>query len=234
MSQPLDRRTLISAVIGFSLYLLLVPALMFLAAGTLDWPAAWSYTFILLVASLGSRLVVLKRNPDTLRERAQFGRGKGTQDWDRVLMPVVGIIGPIMVSIVAGLDYRFGWTGDFSPVVQWLAAGLVLVGLWLAIWAMIANRYFSASARIQTDREQTVVASGPYRMVRHPAYAGGVLAGVALPFMLATLWALIPAVLTAIGTILRTALEDRMLREGLPGYQTYAQQTRYRLLLQVW
>lgn len=108
MSQPLDRRTLISAVIGFSLYLLLVPALMFLAAGTLDWPAAWSYTFILLVASLGSRLVVLKRNPDTLRERAQFGRGKGTQDWDRVLMPVVGIIGPIMVSIVAGLDYRFG------------------------------------------------------------------------------------------------------------------------------
>lgn len=99
---------------------------------------------------------------------------------------------------------------------------------------MIANRYFSASARIQTDREQTVVASGPYRMVRHPAYAGGVLAGVALPFMLATLWALIPAVLTAIGTILRTALEDRMLREGLPGYQTYAQQTRYRLLPQVW
>ena len=99
---------------------------------------------------------------------------------------------------------------------------------------MVANRFFSAVVRIQTDRGQTVVTSGPYRLVRHPGYAGGMLAWLAAPLALDSLWALLPAALTALALVIRTILEDRMLHAGLPGYAEYAQRTRARLLPGVW
>jgi protein-S-isoprenylcysteine O-methyltransferase Ste14 len=79
-----------------------------------------------------------------------------------------------------------------------------------------------------------VVTAGPYRWIRHPGYAGGVVGHLALPLLLGSAWALIPGALTAGLTVLRTALEDRTLREELPGYAEYARQTRYRLLPGVW
>jgi protein-S-isoprenylcysteine O-methyltransferase Ste14 len=99
---------------------------------------------------------------------------------------------------------------------------------------MVENEYFSAVARIQKDRGQNVVSSGPYRVVRHPSYAGALLASLAQPFMLSTLWALIPAGATAAALVVRTYLEDRMLRRELAGYQGYAERTRYRLIPGVW
>jgi protein-S-isoprenylcysteine O-methyltransferase Ste14 len=99
---------------------------------------------------------------------------------------------------------------------------------------MVENEYFSAVARIQEDRGQEVVTSGPYRIVRHPSYAGSLLASLALPFMLEALWSLIPAGIMAAALAIRTALEDRMLREELEGYQSYAERTRSRLIPGVW
>jgi protein-S-isoprenylcysteine O-methyltransferase Ste14 len=116
-----------------------------------------------------------------------------------------------------------------------IAALLALIsGYLLAVWAMLANRFFSAYVRIQGDRGQSVVTDGPYRGVRHPAYAGGLISNLALPIMLGSLWALIPALLGAISMIVRTALEDRTLQAELPGYAEYARKTRYRLLPGVW
>ena len=195
---------------------------------------AWVYVILLLLSTLGSRLIVLLRNPDTLRERARFTASEGTQSWDRVLVPIVGLFGPMVVMIVAGLDRRFGWSGSISRIWQYLAALVVAGGYGVAVWAMVVNRFFSAVARIQRDRGQTVVTSGPYRMVRHPSYAGALLASLALPIMLDTLWAMVPALVMVVALVLRTGLEDRMLREGLDGYQEYAKKTPYRLVPGVW
>ncbi len=98
----------------------------------------------------------------------------------------------------------------------------------------LVNRFFSAVVRVQTDRGHTVVDAGPYRWMRHPAYAGGVIANLAVPLMLGSAWALIPGALTAALTVLRTALEDRTLRAELPGYADYAGRTRWRLCPGVW
>jgi len=110
---------------------------------------------------------------------------------------------------------------------------LVLSSLF-GTWAMLANRFFSAVVRIQTDRGHTVVTTGPYRFVRHPGYAAGVLGYLAMPLLLNSLWASILALLTIALIIVRTKLEDDTLQAELPGYVDYTQQTRYRLLPGVW
>lgn len=230
----METRDFIRAAVGFALYLLLGPVLMFLCAGTINWPMAWIYVAMLLAATLGSRLIVLKRNPDTLRERARFRSAEGTKAWDRVLVMLVGLLGPMAIVVVAGLDHRWAWSTDVPDAAQVAAALVVAGGYGLSVWAMVENEYFSAVARIQEDRGQEVVTSGPYRIVRHPSYAGSLLASLALPFMLEALWSLIPAGIMAAALAIRTALEDRMLREELEGYQSYAERTRSRLIPGVW
>lgn len=120
---------LIRAVVGFLLYLFLIPALLFVAAGTVDWPMAWVYTALLLASSVGSRLIVYRRNPETLRERARFTSSEGTQRWDRVLVMIVGLIGPAAMALVAGLDRRWGWSAIVPAAVQVLGAILVPPGM---------------------------------------------------------------------------------------------------------
>jgi protein-S-isoprenylcysteine O-methyltransferase Ste14 len=230
----LETKHTIRAVIGFALYLLLVPALLFIAAGTADWPMAWVYVALLLASTLGSRLIVLQRNPETLRERARFTSSEGTKGWDRVLVMIVGLLGPAAMAGVAGLDHRWGWS-SLVPRVGQIVAGLVLAaGYGLAVWAMVENQYFSAVARIQEDRGQEVVRTGPYGVVRHPSYAGTLLASLVFPFMMDAIWALIPALGMVAALVVRTALEDQMLRAELDGYQRYAQRTRSRLIPGVW
>jgi protein-S-isoprenylcysteine O-methyltransferase Ste14 len=228
------RRQMLRAAVGFVLYLLLSPALLFLSAGTLAWPMAWVYVVLALVAALGSRLIVLRRSPDLLRERAQYAEAEGAKPGDRLLVVVVGILGPAVMAIVAGLDYRAAWGPSVPPTVQILAAVLVAIGFGLGSWAMIVNQFFSAVVRIQKERGHGVVRTGPYRIVRHPAYAGGILAEVAIPFMLDAIWVMVPALVIIAAIVARTALEDRRLLEELPGYPEYAGRTRYRLLPGVW
>ena len=132
--------------------------------------------------------------------------------------------------IVAGLDHRVGW----SPALPlWLIApGFILIALGYAFaaWALAENRFFSSVVRIQVDRGHVVCDTGPYGFVRHPGYAGNLLALPGIVLALSSMWALIPAAVALIIAVIRTALEDRTLQEELPGYRDYAQRVRYRLI----
>jgi protein-S-isoprenylcysteine O-methyltransferase Ste14 len=110
----------------------------------------------------------------------------------------------------------------------------MLLSQGLFTWAMVSNPFFSTMVRIQTDRGQTVATGGPYRWVRHPGYVGYILSAVSTALLLGSLWALVPAVLTGVLLVVRTALEDRTLLEELEGYEEYARQVRYRLVPGVW
>jgi protein-S-isoprenylcysteine O-methyltransferase Ste14 len=109
--------------------------------------------------------------------------------------------------------------------------GLVMIALGYAfgVWALAENRFFSGVVRIQLDRGHMVCDSGPYRIVRHPGYAGNILALPGMVLALASIWTLIPAAIALIIAVTRTALEDRTLQEELPGYRDYAKRVRYRL-----
>lgn len=222
------------AIVRLVLLVVTLLAILFIAAGTLNWPMAWAYAIEAAAITFGSRLIMIRRNPDLAAERAQSLSAEGGKSWDKIIVQLVAIVGPLLTLIVCGLDVRFGWRPEVPLAGQIVAFVLMTLGSLLGTWAMLVNRFFSAVVRIQTDRGHTVVSDGPYRFVRHPAYAGGVVANLAGPLALGSVWALIPGALIALLTVVRTALEDKTLREELPGYQEYVQRVRYRLLPGMW
>ena len=204
-------------------------AILFIAAGRLDWPMAWVYTGISMV---DATLLLLIVSPELMRERTH--PKADAKDWDRVFARLTGPLGSTVILVVAGLDKRLGWSAQVPLAIQ--VAGLVafVLGMGLMTWAMAVNNYFSLVMRIQKDRGHTVVTGGPYRYVRHPGYVGGIMFQLGTPLLLGSLWTLIPAGLTALLLVARTALEDRTLQNELEGYREYTQQTRYRLLPSIW
>jgi len=209
-------------------------AVMFVAAGTANWTGAWIYLGVTAAFGLGMRLRLLVKAPDLLNERADSMEKTDTAAWDKYLMPLTAIAGPLVVLVVAGLDKRFAWSP--SPSQGWVVAAIVvlILGCWLGMAATLANRFFSAVVRIQADRGHTVVDTGPYRVVRHPGYTGGIFAHLATPVLLGSLWAFIPTLIVCAAIVLRTVLEDRTLQHELDGYAAYALRVRFRLIPGVW
>jgi protein-S-isoprenylcysteine O-methyltransferase Ste14 len=222
------------AVIRFAVMTVFMLAVLFIAAGRLDWWEAWAYTAVALLVLILSRSLMILKNPDMARERAEAGQREGVKPWDRILLPATATYGPLITLIVAGLDKRFSWTPDLPDSFQIIALAVIFAGDMLGVWAMLVNRFFSSQVRIQTNRGHTVVSAGPYRVVRHPGYAGAVLAWIAGPVFFSSYWVAIPSVVVIALTVVRTALEDRTLREELPGYAQYAERVRYRLVPGLW
>jgi len=206
-------------------------AILFLAAGRLDWVWAWVFLGIYLVSVSINSAFMISSNPDTIAER---GHARETKDWDKLVSGLWSLTQFLILPVVAGLDLRFGWTQNYSAWWHIAGAATLALGLGLFGWALITNAYFSTAVRIQADRGQSVCRSGPYRYVRHPGYAGTVLQSIALAFMLGSWWSLIPAVIAAVLMILRTFLEDRMLQAELPGYQDFIREVPFRLVPGVW
>lgn len=220
-------------VLQLILVLFVVPLLPMLVAGVWDWWEAWVYAVASVVGFILSRAVVARRHPDLLKERARSIQLPDTESWDRVLAPMLAL-GGIMVVLVAGLDRRFGWSAPFSSGIRIASIMPLILGYLLGTWAMWENRFFSGVVRIQTDRGHHVVSTGPYRVIRHPGYAGALLAYIVVPVLLNSWWAFIPALLLLGVIVLRTVLEERTLRDGLPGYREYMKNTRFRLVPGIW
>jgi protein-S-isoprenylcysteine O-methyltransferase Ste14 len=228
-SRTITPRVLLQLLI----FIVLVPFLPLLISGDWGWWEAWVYALINIMGFVISRVLVNRRNPDLIKERAKFMQHEDAKPWDKTLAPLVGL-GGALIPLIAGLDARFGWSGEFNYELKAAALLAILAGYILGAYALIENRYFSGLVRIQYDRDHQVVSSGPYRWMRHPGYAGALITYLATPIFLDASWAFIPAIFLGIVLIVRTNLEDRTLQEELPGYREYTQQVRYRLLPGVW
>jgi protein-S-isoprenylcysteine O-methyltransferase Ste14 len=162
-------------------------------------------------------------------ERQNIDNIQTVKAWDKVLAPLMALSISLPPVVVAGLDHRFGWSPAFPLWLNLLGFFLIAFGYAFAVWALVENRFFSSVVRIQTDRGHVVCDSGPYRIVRHPGYAGSILPLLGIVLALSSLWTLIPAAVALLIAVIRTALEDRALQEDLPGYKEYARRVRYRL-----
>jgi len=205
---------------------------LFWSAGSVSWVRGWIYTAILLMAMGVIALVVWRYNRVLFAARAKIRR-KDTKRFDIVFF---AIYMPLALAqpVVAGFDaVRFRWSSMSFGMVY---AGIALFAIACAAiaWVMAVNRFAEQSVRIQTDRGHTVITTGPYRFVRHPMYIGLSLWFIASALILGSLWALAIGCAITLLVIWRTAMEDRVLRRELPGYEEFTAQTRYRLVPGLW
>ena len=210
---------------------LVVGALAFAVAGRLDWIMGWVYVAIMVLNVVGTLAIIGRRNPDLVAERS--GLGRNTKPWDPPLA-IVMAYSPLLIVLAAALDRRFGWTRPPALGISLAMLVPVLAGWIVMYWVMMANRFFSGTVRIQSERGHTVVSTGPYRIVRHPGYAAAIVIYAALPVMLGSVWGYVPFALFLAVVVARTALEDRTLRAELAGYEEYSRRTRYLLVPGLW
>ncbi len=222
------------APVSFALFSMLPAVVLFASAGDVRWGAGWLYVATVWIATVGTRLAVLRLSPELIAERTTSVRRGDVAGWDRLILPVIALLGPLATWIVGGLSFRFGWLAGMPLVARLGALAALVAGSALVAWSMIANPFFSAVVRIQRDRGHAVVSKGPYRCVRHPGYVGMLLANLATPVLLDAPWTFVPAGVVAALLVLRTALEDRALVAGLTGYEDYARATRARLVPGLW
>jgi len=220
-----------SLVLRYLAIVVLTAGVLYALAGRLDWTGGALFclvyfSFLAFMLTWSSRCA-----PDLLQERSR--RAENVKSWDRMLLAVYAVL-LLSLLVVGALDGgRFRWSHVPLPLVCGGAAGFAAVLMWIW-WVASVNRYLSRWARIQDDRDHQVVTSGPYRFVRHPMYAAFLPGGVFACFTLESWYALVPAGMIFLLFIVRTALEDRMLLNELPGYREYAAHVRYRLLPGLW
>lgn len=202
-------------------------AILFVPAGTLNWPEAW-LLLVLYFLVVGGLLIWLKKNdPELLKERRSVR--KDVKSWDKKIILAYTIFLLIMLAL-AGLDaVRFRWSR--VPLV-WKAIGYIgfIPAATLGFWTFKQNTYLAQYVRIQKDRSHRVITTGPYKYVRHPMYVGVILFILCMPLVLGSLYSFIPALIIIILFIIRTSLEDKTLQEELEGYQDYARRVRYKLI----
>jgi protein-S-isoprenylcysteine O-methyltransferase Ste14 len=205
--------------------------LLFVPAGRLNWVEAWVFIVAYGVFLSAHAIWGLSKDPAQLQERSRVG--PNVKGWDKAIMAAYTVL-LLVTLVVSGLDAgRFRWAPVALPleVAAWI--GQAAAGA-LIFWVVATNTYLSRMARIQEDRGQVTVTSGPYRFVRHPMYAGIIVLFVCVPVALGSGWGLVPGIAIGLLYLVRTSKEDQMLRQELAGYEAYARQVRYRLVPGVW
>ncbi|HUN83595.1 MAG TPA: isoprenylcysteine carboxylmethyltransferase family protein [Terracidiphilus sp.] len=207
-------------------------ALLFLCAGRADWIRGWVCVGIYLISVAATGMIVHHANHNLLERRAKW-QHRDTKGYDKIFLVIFFPL-TVIQPAVAGLDVvRFHW----SSMPSWTifpAAGFFLLSMALVTWTLATNPYAESTVRIQFDMGQSVIHSGPYAFVRHPMYVGMILMYPATGWMLGSTAALIVGIFMAVSVIVRTALEDRTLRNELSGYAEYSLVTRYRLIPGIW
>jgi protein-S-isoprenylcysteine O-methyltransferase Ste14 len=219
-------------VLRFLLGLIAAVAILFLPAGTLNFWQGWVYLAILFLPALCSYGYFWKHDPQVLERRMQTREEVGEQKW------LIRLFGPLFIAVflLPGFDRRCGWSrGSLGDEPLWLtivALALVLGGILLAVWVINVNRF--AARTIRVESAQKVISTGPYRLVRHPLYAGSALLWLFTPLALGSLVSLPAFALLLPFYAIRLLNEEKVLRSELPGYCEYCQQTRYRLIPYLW
>lgn len=203
----------------------------YLAAGTMRDMRGNVNLALYLAASVVACAMMWGGHQETLHARGK--KQENTKHWDKILLPILVALTYYGMYAAAGLGVRYGW-GRLN--LAWFAVGTAVYGVScvFTVWPVLENKHFEAAARIQGDRSQMVVSTGPYRIVRHPGYLGIVLWAIASALMFGTLAAGIVAAAIVIVLLVRTALEDSILKKELDGYAAYAEKVKYRLFPFIW
>ena len=214
------KKVRINTVLDFAL-------LIFLPAGTLAYKYGWLLVGLLFVPMLIAGFVMLAKSPDFLKKRLDVKEKQSTQ------RGVVAAAGLIFIAgfVIAGLDYRFGWSNVPTWVV--IAASVLLLGAY-ALYAEVMRENAYLSRTIKVEKGQTVVDTGLYGIVRHPMYMSTILLFLMIPLVLGSWYAVIPFAFYPAVIIVRLKDEEELLNRELPGYEAYKQKVKFRIIPFIW
>ena len=220
-------KLLLKTLVSFLCGLLITGAMLFLPAGTLDYPGAWLFMALLFTPVLIMGVVLMAKNPELLRKRLAMKEREKTQQG------VVALSGLLLVAafIVAGLDFRFGWSHVSNAIVI-IASVVLLIGYALYAEVLRENVYLSRVVEVQEG--QRVIDTGLYGIVRHPMYSAVTLLYLSIPLMLGSWWALLAMSPCVVLLAVRIKNEEQILHQGLAGYTDYTDRVRYRMIPWVW
>ena len=222
-------RATITNLISMSLMALL----LFGSAGTLAWPQGWAMFVLFNACTMATGLWLRASDPDLLRARSRSALSADQRPRDRLVMAAIVVFFAVWLVGMALDARRIG--PSHVPVWGEISGGVLIVGAFLGSAQVLrANRFAATEIRLQPERGQAVVSSGPYAVVRHPMYAYALLLIVGAPLLLGSLWGLLGLVAIVPLLAARALGEEAMLREGLPGYADYAARVRYRLMPGIW
>jgi len=224
-------RTRVRVTIGGLLFLLLVmAALLFIPAGTLDYWQAWTFLAVYFASSLAITLYLIKNDPKLLERRMSAGPTAEKETTQKIIM-LFASLGFIGLIIFPALDHRFAWS--HVPPYAALAGDVLVVLGWLAIFFVFKENTFT-SATIELAPDQKVISTGPYAFVRHPMYAGGIVMLLGVPIALGSWWGLLVIVAMMPALIWRLFDEEKFLARNLQGYVEYQKKVPYRLIPLIW
>ena len=211
----------------------LMGAIIFGAAGTTDYAGGWIYLAEMIAISVVFGSYTARVDPGLLRERLKPPIQKDQPLADKI------IIIPLLLLLFGGMGFMAAdaarWRWSMVPVaVQWAGCVLLLLAILFMFWTMRTNSFAAPVVKIQKERGQTVITTGPYAIVRHPLYFGALFYVAATSLVLGSWWGLATVPLVAAGCALRIRVEEQVLREGLRGYDDYARRVRWRLVPFVW
>lgn len=212
---------------------LILILLLFLPAGTLAWPQAWLFLVVFNGCSQAIGIWLMKTDPELLKARMQSPTGGDQRSRDRAIMFGIYLFFAAWLAFMALDARRFGW----SHVPLWVqAAGLVLIlaAFWGWIGVLRANSFAATTVRVQAERSQTVISTGPYAHVRHPMYGWSLVLMFGMPLLLGSFWGLLGIPLAVPLIVARALGEEAVLFGGLPGYAAYAAKVRWRLIPGLW
>jgi protein-S-isoprenylcysteine O-methyltransferase Ste14 len=215
---------------GLLFLIVVVAALLFGLAGTLDYWQAWTFLAVYVAASVAITLYLMKKDPKLLARRMRGGPLAEKETSQRIIMSVASL-GFMGLLVVPALDRRFAWS-HMPPSIALIGDVLLALG-WLAMFFVFRENSFG-SATIELAPDQEVISTGPYALVRHPMYAGAMVLLAGIPIALGSWWGLLAFVVIVPAMIWRLMDEEKFLARNLPGYQEYQTNVRYRLLPRVW
>jgi len=207
-------------------------ALLFAAAGSLDWPAAWVMLIVSAILGPACGLWLAKTDPALLAERMRPTFQANQPAADKIFM-LIFFLALLLWLVAIGLDRRAN-ASDVPLLLQALGLAMYLLSIAFIMWVFRENSFAAPVVKVQAARHQRVISSGPYAFVRHPMYSGVMLYFLGIPLLLGSWWGVALAPVFTLLFAIRARIEERALIEGLPGYADYAERVRYRLVPGLW
>jgi protein-S-isoprenylcysteine O-methyltransferase Ste14 len=214
-------------------WLAIMAAILFAAAGNARWPQAWVFVALFAISSAGFGAWLGWRDPGLLAARLAPPVQQGQPLWDKVFLIVFILIWLGWLALM-GLDARRWQTSHMPAWLNGLGLALVIGGFLAVLRVFRENSFAAPVVRVQNERAQRVIDTGPYAIVRHPMYAGALLYLFGMPLLLGSWYGLLAVPLMILGLAPRAVMEERVLKRDLPGYANYMARVHYRLIPYVW